>query len=104
MAGRKRSGRGDGLTLEERVWRWLKKQQGPVKVVAVREHFHVDRHAAGQCLRRLVKKGSASTAGCTHTTTYTATTIPPFDLRGTAPGSLRVCAQYRAPPFQGTTP
>ena len=88
-------------SLEERVWRWLRKQKEPVKLVMVREHFHLDKAAASHCLRRLTWKGSAKRKGRTLAVTYQATTIPPFDLRGTAPGTLVVLDTHRHAPFKG---
>jgi len=83
-----------GQSLEERVWLWMFRQPGPVKLATVREQFNLDKPAASHVMRRLTWKKSAVRTGVTHTVQYTPTGVRPDDMRGTALATLRILQQH----------
>jgi len=78
-----------GQTLEQRVWRFLR-ENGTTKMRDVADAFEISRDSAGTALRRLCNKGSATVEGGTCNVRYTATDQKPEDMRGLAPGSVKV--------------
>lgn len=91
---KRRKWRVRGRSLEERVWYWLRRQEGAVKLADVCSAFDLNRRAASSCCRRLVAKGSAVRHGNTVNVTYQPTDICPDDMRGTAINTLRVLQRY----------
>lgn len=85
-SGRKRI---NGLTHEQRVWLWLRKQTEPSTPRAIRAHFGTTKSAASNVLCCLTRKGCVERTGHAQALRYVATDLRPDDLRGTAAGSLK---------------
>lgn len=83
-----------GLSLEQRVWRLLRREPDGWSPRRLAERMDLDALAAGTALRRLVAKGCATRTGATHSLRYWATETRPEDWRGTTPGSLRALQQH----------
>ena len=86
-----------GLTVEQRVWRFIRKQAAPVSCRELAQQFDYSLLRMGGVMRRLRDKGSVQTHGVNNQTRYTATDVKPEDFRGTAPGTLAVLRKNQVP-------
>lgn len=77
-----------GESLEQRVWRLLRKHPAGMSPKQVTAALELDRLAASTSLRRLVRKGSATAIGTTGDRRYFPTDLRPDDWRGAAAESL----------------
>lgn len=78
-----------GLSLEQRVWRALKRSPDGLRPREVAAALGIDLMAARQALHRLHGKGCVSRTGRTLAIVYRAEGTRPDDMRGTALGSAR---------------
>ena len=92
----------NGKSLEERVWRYLRRINAPLAPREVARALRITLPAASHALRRLRdKKAAKPSGGMTHRTFYIATAVAPEDMRGTAPGTIRNLLKHKAPAFRG---
>ena len=89
-----------GTTVEQRVWRFIRKQPAPILCRDIAQEFHYSMLRMGGVLRRLRLKGSIIVHGGNNTTRYSATDVRPDDLRGTAPGTMEVLRRQQVPSHQ----
>lgn len=88
MSSRPHWARYRGESLEQRVWRLLRRANDGMSPKQVTAALELDRLAASTALRRLVRKGSAVASGATANRRYRATDTKPDDWRGAAAESL----------------
>ncbi len=75
--------------VQDRVWRWLKRQPQPVRVAEAVAALGISERAIVNCLSRLREKGHAVRTGRTHQARWVASgKLAPVDLRGTPAASI----------------
>lgn len=85
----KQNPRKNGLSLEQRAWKVVKRSSSGMKPREVAKILDVHPYAASQALRRLYNKGAMTRKGWTLSLVYTAVGVMPDDMRGTSLGSSK---------------
>ena len=87
---------------ELKVWRFLRKQEQPVKVRDVVAALGYTPSAVRHFMQRLVAKKAVVGTGYGNARVYVATDRMPEDLRGTSPGTLAVLQKHTLAKLGGT--